>query len=138
MFKPRLIRVRDFNEFELTHMLQDKYLELLVDTKKKKVYHVDPPLGHAGAAAIHLGIRKEDINDKNASHLVPALVEIEKKLVKNIMIGRSSLELGSHVHHTKTQLAKAQIIIEKIVFKSEQLHEVNVIKDLRKHELILD
>jgi len=130
-------RVKQFDEFELEkeHKLGN-FLELLVDTKKREVYHVNPKVGHSKAAAEYLGIPEDEINEFNASHLVSALVEIEGTSVKSVMIGKSSLELGHKIHHTSEQLEKARIIVENMMRLSEQLGEVTVVKDIREHELV--
>jgi len=124
-----LKEVKHFDKFELTDKLGD-LLELLIDTKRKKVFHVNPAVGHAKAAAQYLGIPENEINRWNAGHLVSAIVEIEGTLVKRIIIGKgTSLEIGYHIEHTPQQLAKAQIIIRDIMRLSKQLGEVTIIKE---------
>lgn len=131
-----LKKVKDFNSFELSHMLNGNLLELLIDTNKKEVFHVDPPVGHAKAAAEYLNKKEDKINQYNASHLVSAVVEIENNEVKQVMIGRSSLELRYDIEHTPKQLAEAKLIIERLMRISEQLGEVILPKDIKEHELV--
>lgn len=125
----RLIKVKDFNKFELNDMLGN-LLELLVDTKKKIVYHVHPPEGHSKVASKYLHIPENEINQYNAGYLVSAIVEIESGTVKNIIVGKSSLELGHDIHHSREQLEKAKAIVESIMKLSEQLGEVRISEDV--------
>lgn len=128
-----LIEVRDFNKFEMSDRFEGKYLELLIDTKKIKAYHVHPAVGHSKAAAECLDLPENEINKWNAGHLVSAIVEIEGNVVKEVVIGKgTSLELGHHIHHTSKQLAKAQVIIKKIMRLSKQLGEVTISKKIEE------
>jgi hypothetical protein len=143
----RFKEVTDFDSFELNpeHMLEGSLLELLVDTKAGKVYHVEPPMDHIVAAAMFLGFKPGEVNKvnkANAGHLVSAFVEIKNGVVTMVMIGRSSLEMyysSMHGHkrmHTPEQLAKARVIIERLISLSKQLGEVHVIDNLSKHEVV--
>ena len=138
-----LRRVNDFNNLELDDMLENKYLELLIDTISKTVYHVSPLVGHARAASLHLGIPESEINKSNACHLVSALVEIELRpgnqlpAVKQVIIGRSGLEIGHKIHHSNKQLVKAKLIVERIMMISEQIGEVLIPVDISQHEFVL-
>ncbi len=139
--------VTDFDSFEMNpkHMLQGNLLELLVDTKAGKAYHVEPPMDHIVAAAMFLKLKPNEVdkvNKENAGHLVSAFVEIKKGVVTMVMIGRSSLEMyysSKHGHqrmHTREQLAEAKIIIERLISLSKQLGEVRVVDNLSKHEVV--
>lgn len=132
----KLIKVKDFNDFELSHMLSGKLLELLIDTKEKEVYHVDPSIGHSRSVSIYLDIPEDEINSFNSGHLVSAIVKIEDKLVEEVLIGRSSLETGHNIKHDKKQLALAKVIIERLMKLSEQLGEVKIAEDIDKHEFV--
>ena len=131
-----ILKIKHFNDFELKHMLSGKYLELLVDTKKEEVIHVDPVLGHIRTAAEYLDIPVDKIDERNARHLVSVVVLIENKVVKEVLIGRSSLELYPGMHHGRTELKKAKRRMEKMMRLSRQLGEVKIIDDIRKHEYV--
>ncbi len=127
------------------HMLSGNMIELLVDTKKEKIYHVEPPMDHIIAAALFLGFKPHEVDKvtkANAGHLVSAFVEIKDGVVTMVMIGRSSLEMyyssthGRKRMHTPKQLAKAKVIIERLISLSKQLGEVKVIDNLSKHEVV--
>jgi len=140
-----LIHVKDFNKFELNDMLEGKYLELLIDTRRKwdkAVFHVHPPLGHSAAAAIYLEIKEEKLNTENAGHLVSVLVEIEERTVKKVMIGRSSLEIKNPKHprieHTSNQLMRARKRVEMVMYLSKQLGEIILPVDIKEHEFIFN
>ena len=141
----RLIHVKDFNVFELHDMLEGTLLELLIDTTKewdKAVFHVHPPMGHAKAAAQYLRIDEDELTEDNAGHLIPAIVEIKEvngiKTVTQVMIGRSSLEMGTPVNHKKHPAAKreAKKIVDKIMHLSEQIGEVVLAENLKEHEYV--
>jgi len=125
-----LKRVEHFDSFELDDMLGN-LLELLVDTSTGMVWHVNPAVGHAKAAAKLLAMQGKKKNEK-VNHLVSAVVIIEKDKLKNkkvvtkIGVGNSSLESRYHVIHTQTQLDIAVDIINRIVRLSKQLNEVEI------------
>ena len=131
-----ILKIRHFNDFELKHMLGGKYLELLVNTINGEVIHVDPGLGHIRTAAEYLKTPVDEIDETNAHHLVSVVVTIENKVVKEIGIGRSSLELGPRMHHSRTELKRAKKIMERMMRFSRQLGEVKIIDDIRKHEFV--
>jgi len=141
----RLIRVKNFNSFELNDMLDNKYLELLIDTKSGTVYHVHPKTGHSKAAAIYLRIPEDEINETTASHLVSALVEIDKTTiniagkptVKQVIIGKSSLETGHVISHSNEQFARAKLLVERLMAKSKKKGKVVLPLDIREHEFVL-
>ena len=124
-----IIEVKDFNKFELRDMLGGKYLELLIDTKNKKVYHVQSSKGHIDIAKELIGknAAKEDVR-----HLVSAIIEIEDKTVKDMNIGFSSFESGFDIKHSKEELAEAKLILNRIIKLSEQLGEVNLSEKIQR------
>ena len=142
-FKP----VKDLDSFEMNpkHMLQGNMIELLVDTKKKKIFHVEPPMDHAIAAAMYLGFNKDEahrVTKKNGSHLVSAFVQIEGGVVTMILIGRSSLEMYFHNKHKPERLhdsgdlKAARKLVDEMVRLSKQLGEVQIINHLEDHEMV--
>jgi len=106
-------RVRYIDNKELKDRLSRKVLELLVDTKNKRIYHVHPNIGHAETAARVLGIRKDEVTTVNAGHLVSALIEINDGVAKKMLVGTSSLERNAK--HTRGQIAVAQKLVDEMI-----------------------
>ena len=116
--------VTHLDKWELLDRYNDKFLQLLVDTKNRIVYHVKSNQKHIQAASELMGKPMHALNQSNAGHLVSAYIEIVGNTVKHIMVGSSSFELGAHIRHTNAEKAIAQRLIDKIIRLSRQLKEV--------------
>jgi len=118
----REIRYIDWNE--LHHMLDNTILELLVDTKTGRIFHVNPKIGHLKTAAIYLRTEHEHINSLNAGHLVSAVIEIRHQAAHRFLVGKASLELSHHVEHTPKQIAAAEVLIKNLIRLSKQVGSI--------------
>ncbi|MBD3249839.1 hypothetical protein GF336_07365 [Candidatus Woesearchaeota archaeon] len=134
-----LKEVKDLNDHELNDMMGN-LLQLLIDTKKGKIYHVPAGLNHEQAAAVHLGFSISEVNkldQKNIGHLVSTHIEIKEREVDAVVFGNSSLENGHNIKHTTKQKAISQKLIEDLIKRSKKLGEVRVVEDLKKHEFFV-
>ena len=136
-----LKEVKDLDEFEFVDSLdagiEGKFIELLVDTKKRKIFHVHPPTGHFKAAAEYLNKEEDELTKKNSGHLVSAMIQVKEKVLIHLAYGgRTSLENRLHEHHTTRQLGIAQLLLERLVKKSQLKNEIVVIGDIRKKEIV--
>jgi hypothetical protein len=116
--------VRYIDEIELLDLLENRVLELVVDTNNKKIYHVHPSVGHLQTVADILKIPKKDVSTSNAGYFVSAFIELMDRKVTKVQVGTSSLELSHKVEHTSIQIAIAQKLISDLIDLSLKLHSI--------------
>lgn len=124
--------VSDLDKFELTHK-HGELLELLVDTDKGVVYHINPVIGHEKSVEKMLGKGAAELNMNNAGHLVSAILQINSgnKVISAVVGKVTSFELSHEdIKHTSTQIAKAQAMINKLINESKKKGEVSVSENL--------
>ena len=118
--------VKDYDQ--ITEGLLDEQFEgknhgairLVVNTINKKIYAVPPKGYHIDTTGTLAGKNEAELreNPQSVSYLVPAIILIDKGIVIELVIGKSSLESRIHVEHSTTELATAELLVKKFIERS--------------------